>query len=308
MHRRRILIMGRLKALTFASVLALGAATAAQAADLLPPPPPLEAPPLRGAVVEESGFYLRVDAGIANTNADRLRSTFGDGTTLASQGAVVGPTSVSVGDAALLGLGAGYQFNSWFRVDVTGEYRSATAYRSNVSAQWPSTSNTGCQPNNANGNAYCSDDYTGQIKTGLVLANGYLDMGTWYGFTPYVGAGVGLAAYQTSGVKDTTTFASGASAAGAGWGYAPNYTGVNLAWAAMAGVAYHITPNLLLDVGYRYVNMGTFKTGAIACNAPGYCHFETQHFDMASNDVRVGLRWLMAGPVYDAGYPVRAKY
>jgi opacity protein-like surface antigen len=304
--RRRILTMGRLKALTLASVLAVGAAQAAQAADLLPPPPPLDAPPLRGAVVEDSGFYLRADTGIGNTNASNLRSSFADGSTLASQGAVVGPTNVSVGDAALLGLGAGYQFNSWFRVDVTGEYRSATPYRSNISAQWNSTSNTGCSVNNANGNAFCSDDYTGQIKTGLVLANGYLDMGTWFGFTPYVGAGVGVAAYQTSGVKDTTNFASGVGSGA--WGYAPSYTSANFAWAAMAGVAYHITPNLLLDVGYRYVNMGAFKTGVIACNAPGYCHGETQHFDMASNDVRVGLRWLMAGPVYEPALPVSAKY
>ena len=95
----------------------------------------------------------------------------------------------------------------------------------------------------------------------------------------------------------------------AAWGYAPGYTSANFAWAAMAGVSYHIMPNLLLDVGYRYVNMGTFQTGVIACNAPGYCHGETQHFDMASNDVRVGLRWLMAGPVYEQGFPpVSAKY
>jgi opacity protein-like surface antigen len=297
--------MGRFKALSLASVLALGAAQAAQAADLLPPPPPIDAPPLRGAVAEETGFYLRVDTGVANTSADNLRSTFSDGSTLASQGAVVGSTNVNVGDAALLGLGAGYQFNSWFRADVTGEYRSAIAYHSNISAQWPSQSTTGCLVGSG---AYCSDDYSGQVKTGLLLANAYLDMGTWYGFTPYVGAGVGAAIYQTSNVKDATNFASGSSVAGGAWGYAPSYTSANFAWAAMAGVSYHITPNLLLDAGYRYVGLGTFKTGAIACNAPSGCHFETQHFDVASNDVRVGLRWLMAGPVYEQSYPVRAKY
>ena len=293
--------MGRFKALTLASVLAVGAATAAQAADLLPPPPPLDAPPLRGAVVEDSGFYLRADTGLANTNAGNLRSSFADGSTLASQGAVVGSTDVSVGDAALLGLGAGYQFNSWFRADVTGEYRSALAYKSHIGAKWDG--GPGCSLADP---SYCADDYTGQIKTGVFLANAYLDMGTWFGFTPYVGAGVGAAVYQTSGVKDVTTFVSGS---GAAWGYAPGYTSANFAWAAMAGVSYHITPNLLLDVGYRYVNMGTFQTGVIACNTPIYCHGETQHFNMASNDVRVGLRWLMAGPVYEQGFPtVSAKY
>ncbi len=129
-------------------------------------------------------------------------------------------------------------------------------------------------------------------------------MGTWAGFTPYVGAGVGIAAYQTSSIKDTTNFPAGSAAA---WGFAPNYNGANFAWALMAGVSYHIMPNLLLDVGYRYVNMGTFKTGAIACDSPSQCHFETQHFNMAANDVRVGLRWMMAAQAYyDPG--VRAKY
>ena len=44
--------------------------------------------------------------------------------------------------------------------------------------------------------------------------------------------------------------------------------------------------------------MGSFKTGAIACNVqdPGGCHLESQHFNMASNDIRIGLRWLMFDP------------
>lgn len=292
--------MGRFKALTYASVLALGAAQAAHAADLLPPPPPIEAP-LRGAVVEETGgFYVRVDGGLANNNASGLRSTFADGSTLVSQGAVVGSTGVAVGDSSILGLGFGYQFNNWFRADITGEYRNAANYYSYINAQWDG--GPGCSVGNGL-NAYCGDQYKGQIKTGLVLVNGYFDMGTWAGFTPYVGGGFGFAAYQTSGVTDTTQFPGGGNA----WGNAPAYTGVNFAWALTTGVSYHITPNLLIDANYRYVNMGSFQTGVIACNALASCHGETQHFNMASNDVRVGLRWLAAAPVvYDV--PVRAKF
>jgi len=289
--------MGRFKALTFASVLALGAGQAAQAADLLPPPPPLEAPSLRGAV-DDSGFYLRVDAGLANTNASGLRSTFGDGSTTASLGATTGP--VSLGDPTILGLGAGYQFNNWFRADVTGEYRNAANYHSSMKYQ--SVYTASCLPGSG---LYCTDEYTGVAKAGLFLANGYLDMGSWFGFTPYVGGGVGLTVYQTSGVRDQSIYPLDGSV-----GFAPNYTGTNFAWALMAGVGYHITANLMLDVGYRYVNMGAFKTGAIACNNQlnGSCHWEVQHFDVASNDVRVGLRWMDAPAVYDPGLPVRAKY
>lgn len=278
--------MGRIKALSLAGAAALIGVPTAQAADLLPPPPPIQAP-LRGPVVE-SGFYIRADAGLANVNEYGLRSTF-PGTTPAALG--VTQETGELGDDGILGLGFGYKFNNWFRADLTGEYRSGVNYDSTVWYQ-----GTGSCP--AGGTTYCGDAYSGTVKTGLFLANGYLDMGTWYGFTPYIGGGVGFAAYQVSSFKDASLYPLG------GFGTAPDHNGANFAWAVMAGVAYHIMPDLLLDVGYRYVNMGEISTGALSCSST--CVHETQHFNMEANDVRVGLRWMMAAPVYAA--PVVAKY
>jgi opacity protein-like surface antigen len=51
--------------------------------------------------------------------------------------------------------------------------------------------------------------------------------------TPYVGAGVG-AAYNVLADEGR-------------W---------NFAWAAMAGAAYHLSPNLSFDFGYRYADLG----------------------------------------------------
>lgn len=281
--------MGSLKALTLASAVALAVLPmahipAAFAADLLPPPPQLEPPPLRGPV-EEVGFYMRSDIGVAAVSASNLRSTFTDGSTLASLGAVDGP--VSVEDNYILSLGLGWQFNQWFRADLTAEYRGSSSYSSSVTYQWGNalTNASGCYPGSG---LVCGDQYNGTVKTGLFLANGYVDVGSWYGFTPYVGGGIGLAVYQTSGVKDTGLYPT----AGA-FGFAPNYNGTNFAWSLTGGVAYAIAPNLKLDVAYRYVNMGAFKTGAIGCNytANGSCHGEIQSFNMASNDLLFGLRW-----------------
>ena len=293
--------MGRLKALTLASVAALPAVLSLQggasAADLLPPAPPIEEP-LRGAIVEETGFYLRGDLGVANTNASNLNSTYRDGNTLTSLGTVEGP--VSAGDPFLLGLGVGYQFNNWLRVDITGEYRNSINYRASSTYQWGTPANSTCEPTSG---IWCGDAYIGQVKTGLFLANGYVDVGTWGGFTPYVGGGVGLAAYQVSGLKDTSLYPGNA------FGFANNNNGTNFAWALMAGLSYRFSTSLLLDVGYRYVNMGTLNTGAVVCNnqIQYSCHFETQHFKLASNDLRVGLRWMPMEPV-SADPPVRAKY
>lgn len=305
--------MGSTKALTLATFIAIGLAQGAQAADL-PPAPMLDEPNLRGPV-EESGFYLRADTGIANTNASALRSSFADGSTLSRLGAVEGP--VNVGDPAMLGLGVGYQVTSWFRVDLTGEYRSNIAYHASSQYKFDNINALGVQtsPCPASGNGLyspdptastaCGDEYSGGIKTSLFLANGYFDLGTWYGLTPYVGAGIGAAVYQVAGVKDTGLY----PVYDGSFGFAQNHTGTNFAWALMAGASYSLTDNLKLDIGYRYANMGRFSTGAIACNyqAAGSCHYETQSFNMASNDIRVGLRWMLTPPEEPVA-PIRAKY
>jgi opacity protein-like surface antigen len=297
--------MGSWKALTLASAVALTAAStapisAAHAADLLPPPPQLEPPPLRGPVEEPVGLYMRADFGVAAVSATNLRSTFSDGSTLASLGAVDGP--VSLGDNFLLSLGVGWQFNQWFRADITGEYRGSSNFASSTTYAWGTalTNPTGCYPG---AGLVCGDQYTGTVKTGLFLANGYIDIGSWYGFTPYVGGGVGLAVYQTSGIKDIGLYPT----AGA-FGFAPNYTGTNFAWSLTGGVAYAIAPNLKFDVAYRYVNMGTMKTGAIGCNytAAGSCHGEIQSFNVASNDLLFGLRW--STPVVAAVPVLQTRY
>jgi opacity protein-like surface antigen len=258
--------MGRAKALWFLWSLAgaMQIAATAHAAEVsqLPPAPELEDLELRGSLTEESGFSMRVDAGVAYSNASGLRTTYGDGSPLASP--------VSLGDAAIVGIGAGYQFNAWVRADITGEYRPSLNY--NV------------RP------AYGVGDSTGTAKSGLFLANAYVDFGNWLGFTPYVGAGVGAALWQTSAIRDNSLFP------GATRGFANAASGANLAWDLTAGVAYHLLPNLLIDVSYRYVNMGSFKTGALVCGSLPDCHFGSQSLNVASNDLRVGLRWLANEP------------
>ena len=58
----------------------------------------------------------------------------------------------------------------------------------------------------------------------------------------------------------------------------------------MAGVGVGLAPNLKMDIGYRYLNMGDQKSGAITCDVP--CNSrETKHFGLATHDLRVGLRW-----------------
>src|SRR6185437_8650685 len=80
--------------------------------------------------------------------------------------------------------------------DVTGEYRTSQAYNAG-------TSYVNYVPGGAGGTAgvcgdvtavaRCSDFYHGTVQSSVFLANGYVDLGSWYGITPFVGAGVGVA-------------------------------------------------------------------------------------------------------------------
>jgi opacity protein-like surface antigen len=289
--------MGGLKALTLAGAIAMLAAPivvvpAARAADLLPPAPQQEPPPLRGPV-DDSGFYLRGDVGVGINAASGLNSTFGDGSTLASLNQWDGP--VNVGDSGVFDFGVGYQFNSWFRADMTLGYFSSASYNSKSFYQFTGPGSN-CP---VGGGANCGDNYNGTIRGGLFLANGYIDVGTWMGITPYFGGGVGVVVYGVNGLTDVSMSQVNA------YGMAPNVNGTNFAWDLTTGLAFHITPNLLLDMSYRYVNMGTMSTGGISCNGGGGCHHETQHFDMASNYLTLGMRWML--PAYEPPVVV-AKY
>ncbi len=94
--------------------------------------------------------------------------------------------------------------------------------------------------------------YTAKISSQAVLANGYIDFGTWANLTPYIGAGAGIARLKSVDYVDTTDSPTQPN----------NATGVtsrgsqqNFAWAAMAGVSYQVAQNWMIDVGYRYLSM-----------------------------------------------------
>jgi opacity protein-like surface antigen len=109
--------MGKRIALIFAAAVAIGTGPAI-AADLLPPPPPVEAPFLPGG--DFSGWYLRGDVGVGWTQLNDMRSTFAPGSVV--PGFQIDRAKLD--DSFLIGGGVGYQWNSWVRFDVTGEYRS----------------------------------------------------------------------------------------------------------------------------------------------------------------------------------------
>ena len=236
-------------------------------------PPPNYGPPL---AEDLEGWYLRGDIGFSNQRVSRLESPgYHD------PGITVAPTIGLGFDAAgIAGLGAGYQFNNWFRTDLTGEYRG----RSNMH---------GLDIVRFNGAVIGADSYNASKSEWLLLANAYVDLGTWWCVTPFVGAGLGLSRNAISSFLDTNTPNRGVA-------YAPAASRWDLAWALHAGLAYRLSTGLTLELAYRYVSLGDGETGAVT-NFQGFSRGRTVEFkDITSHDAKIGIRWeLDSPPVYD---------
>jgi opacity protein-like surface antigen len=272
--------------------------TATLAADL---PPPLPPPVYRAAVVETGGWYLRGDVGVGM----QTFKSFDFNQTNASSGAVWPATwridQKDIKDTFLIGAGIGYQWNNWLRFDFTGEYRADVKFKALGSYV--------NFPNPTFGRA--ADLYDGDHSAVVLLANVYLDLGTWWCLTPFVGVGAGTAYHKTSSLTDLgiNTDGLGASA----YGFAnQDHTQWNFAWAAHAGVAYNVTNNVKIEFSYRYLNMGNVNTAEVLCgtngcgtgNGPRAFYTLTNFY---SNDFRIGMRFLLQPPEPMPAYPLIRK-
>jgi outer membrane immunogenic protein len=88
-------------------------------------------------------------------------------------------------------------------------------------------------------------DVRNSATVGTLFANAYFDLPLAWRFRPYVGGGVGMAwvDYRTTTdlgeTEDDRT---------------------NFAWNVGGGVAFGLTPTILIDLAYRYVDAGTGRT------------------------------------------------
>jgi opacity protein-like surface antigen len=240
--------------------------SAARAADYSQPPPPqvyYQPPPQIETFA--SGWYLRGDVGIGQISG--YKTEFIRNAASTSDFAF---DHSSIADTFFIGAGIGYEWNSWLRFDLTGEYRA----KSRVYAFGRYT--VGCAPGTV-----CVDTYEGNLKSWVFLANAYVDLGTWNGFTPFVGAGIG-GAHNT--LADFTDF----NPLG-GLGIGRNPSEWHTAWALHAGVAYNVTKSLKIELAYRYLNFGSI-TDTIDCI--GGCNPDSYKFsNLYSHDIKLGLRW-----------------
>ena len=292
--------MASLKALILASVAVLALTRFAAAADLLPPPPPpMEPAPL--AAPELGGWYLRGDIGMAvnnGSNLDLKNSPDPLAGGFYAAGANQSFSNTTISSSELADVGVGYQVNSWLRGDITGEYRDGGHLQSLYTLN---------NPNGAAGSiAQLLDFYRANTSSAVGLVNLYADLGTWYGVTPFVGGGVGVARNWLYGMTDQGQVSFNGGGTSPSGGFFGNGASTNFAWALMAGLDFNVTQNLKLELGYRYLNLGKIGSGGSNCAngtgagngfgsncGGGVTNFVSSRTELASNDFRIGLRWML---------------
>jgi opacity protein-like surface antigen len=261
-------------------LIAAGAASllspAAFAADMAIAPPPM---PYAAPVADFSGWYLRGDIGMTNQKMKSLDSTDPNASLFTS-------TGMGFDSATLFDLGVGYQFNNWLRADVTGQWRGRANFHGSQYV-----------PAGVFGPTFAeADNYSGSKSEGVVMVNGYIDLGTWWCVTPFVGAGIGASYNRISGFRDDGVIYNGGLLNNSVT-YAADAGKWNFAWALHAGLGYQVTPNVTIELGYSYMNLGDATTGANSNFAGGATpQFPWTMRGITSNDFTLGVRWNLDSP------------
>jgi opacity protein-like surface antigen len=295
-------------------------------------PPPMTFPASQSPVTEVgSNWYLRGDLGL---DMDQAASFSMAGISMPPTGAGFLPYSTSLGssrshDDFSADIGVGYRYNNWLRFEGTWEYRNAAAGKNSNSVLCPRSlqyAPNGASAATATGYLYDTTGTLTSVCTGALdltrrdstaLAAAYLDLGNYWGVTPYVGGGLGLNADMISGNVGYTINSSGNAysanltpASGSttpqvwqsptggtiaqpnisftnqNWNRSFSVTHYSMAWALMAGFGIQLSPSATLDIGYRYLNAGTStlsitpQTGA------------TVKLPNVSQDIRIGIRYM----------------
>lgn len=225
------------------------------------------------------------------------------------------------------GLGIGFRYNDFLRFDATYEYRTGQGTsQTNTGIVCPyaaSGESTQGTPPVLLGYSYettqtCNSYLTLKQHNNVGLANAYVDLGTYWGITPYVGAGAGVNVNSATGTltynktSDGTPYRADLSPTGQfphvwvdpvtgrminpapnipfapqNWDRTINSTKYSLAIALMGGVGIQLGANTTLDLGYRYLNLGTTK---LSLNNGAQAVITQKN---VSQDVRVGVRYLL---------------
>jgi opacity protein-like surface antigen len=262
-------VMGTSKSLFIGALASTLFSGVAYAADYIPPPIVDFEPEYE---LEIGGnLYLRGYIGFTNQEVDEL-----DPSRLGTA-AVIDVLHAQFEAGGLVGGAVGYRLNEWFRGDISAEYRMRTAfdgldrYDTTGDGTWDGT-----------------NDYSADKSEIVLLANAFVDMGSYHGISPYAGAGVGVSYTMIDDMTDINVPNAGVAFAGDNGEW-------SLAWALYAGLGFEVNDQLTLDLGYRYLHIGDAESGDVDPYTGGTVVSPVLFNGISSHDVTLGFRYALGG-------------
>ncbi|MER9294987.1 porin family protein [Mesorhizobium sp. M0621] len=176
-------------------------------------------------------------------------------------------------DPIFASIGFGYHFNDYLRADLNLGYlpgnKIGVGYDDSAIVIAPDTATV------------ASSSLKNYAFSGML--NGYVDLGTYVGITPYLGAGVGVvrskrslsASYFTDNSDPSDDFVLNDSK-----------TRYSLAYTLNAGLAYQVSKNVSVDLGYQYFS----APDAEYVTAESLTSFPV-HKGISNHQVKLGLRY-----------------
>ena len=247
--------------LALAALVALSnLATPAHAADLSLPPEP---EPIVVAPSAAFNCYFRADVGYS-WDVDDFNGNYNGPT-----------TNNSIDDGYFLesGIGCGNPSLRGFRAELVFGAREER----DVSAVPP---------------AVPGDPLFTDIETYTLMANFYYDFGNHSGFIPYVGAGIGFAYHEMADVFCAPAVPGFCNPMAAQAGDED----LHFAWSLMAGVGYEVSDRVIIDVGYRYIDLGD-----VSSERADSFFFVNPFFNVAElemHEIKAGVRYRFGFPGY----------
>ena len=119
------------------------------------------------------------------------------------------------------------------------------------------------------------------VQSYTAMSNVYKDLGNFNGVTPCLGAGIGVAYNQIYEVYFTDNPALVNRIEGEDT--------LSFAWSLMAGMGYQVTDNLILDIGFRFLDMGKAQSGRV--DSALFVNPRVYVDDLHSHEVKVGFRY-----------------
>ena len=126
------------------------------------------------------------------------------------------------------------------------------------------------------------------VSSYTMMLNVYRDLGYWGKAVPYVGLGIGAALNRLDDVSFSRIPPVNNTILG--------NDEISFAWSLMAGLAYQVSSRAVVDIGYRYIDLGAARSGRVdtALNQQPPIRID----DLAGHEFKIGLRYYLgtAGP------------